>query len=82
MLIAVLFLTGSNWKLFIKVKFILDCINDNIIIKYGLQSLAYLVSGEHIVAYWYIPMILIMFLLSPLHILFIKLKFNQQVLIF
>lgn len=41
---------------------------------YILPSIKYLLSGDHMTAYWYIPFIFIIFLLSPLFVFFIKTK--------
>lgn len=38
-------------------------------------------SGEFLIAYWYIPFILLTFLVSPLHYAYIKLSLRSQVLI-
>ena len=38
-------------------------------------------SGSHLIAYWYIPFIILVFLMSPLHIKFIQLKLTNQILI-
>ena len=35
----------------------------------------FLISGKHLIAYWYIPFIMLVFLVSPMHIYFIKLNF-------
>ncbi|MGD9950794.1 MAG: acyltransferase family protein [Desulfobulbus sp.] len=40
-----------------------------------------LITGGHFLAYWYIPFIMIMFLLSPLFIRFIKLERRTQVMV-
>jgi len=40
-----------------------------------------LITGGHFLAYWYIPFIMIMFLLSPLFIRFIKLERRTQVIV-
>ncbi|MDO6758920.1 acyltransferase [Tamlana sp. 2_MG-2023] len=54
--------------------------NDSIA-HYLISIIKYLISGGHMVAYWYIPFAMLLFLLSPLHIKFIKLKLNYQVII-
>ena len=48
---------------------------------YFISSLKFLISGSHLIAYWYIPFIILVFLMSPLHIKFIQLKFTNQILI-
>lgn len=40
-----------------------------------------LITGSHFLAYWYIPFIMIMFLLSPLFLRFITLKRRTQVIV-
>lgn len=47
-----------------------------------VSSLKYLVTGAHITAYWYIPFIMLMVLISPFFIAFIKLNFKKQLLVF
>ena len=48
--------------------------------EYILSSLKYLITGSHLIAYWYIPFVILLFLMSPLHIKFIQLKLTNQVL--
>ncbi|WP_178987673.1 acyltransferase family protein [Winogradskyella schleiferi] len=49
----------------------------------SISVLKYLVSGAHVIAYWYIPFALLMALMSPLHIAFIKLLNHKwQIIIF
>ncbi|BAO74675.1 acyltransferase family protein [Winogradskyella sp. PG-2] len=48
----------------------------------SISTFKYLISGAHITAYWYIPFVMIMAVLSPLHVKFIKLKLKQQLFIF
>lgn len=49
--------------------------------QYVIPILKYLATGSHIVSYWYIPFIMIVFLMAPLHTLFIKIHINKQLLI-
>jgi len=49
---------------------------------YVISIFKYVITGAHITAYWYIPFVIIMTLMSPLHVKFIKLKFKQQLIIF
>jgi len=49
---------------------------------YFISIFKYLITGAHITAYWYIPFIIIMAVMSPLHVVFIKLKLKQQLIIF
>ncbi|MGY5353868.1 acyltransferase family protein [Wenyingzhuangia sp. IMCC45467] len=70
--------------LFILYKIYIDTldvsINDNL--SYIKTILFYYVTGSHIVAYWYVPFVMLLFLTSPLHVLFInKLKTKQQIII-
>ncbi len=46
---------------------------------YATPALKYFLSGEHMVAYWYIPFALLLFLFSPAHIAFIKLNVKIQI---
>ena len=48
---------------------------------YIISSLKYLITGSHLIAYWYIPFVILLFLMSPYHIKFIQLKLTYQVLI-
>jgi hypothetical protein len=47
--------------------------------EYIQPGLEYYWTGSFLIAYWYIPFILITFMLSPLHILFIKSKPAVQI---
>ncbi|WP_405572729.1 acyltransferase [Winogradskyella sp. Asnod2-B02-A] len=49
---------------------------------YLISIFKYVITGAHITAYWYIPFIVVMTLMSPLHVKFIKLKLKQQLIIF
>jgi len=49
---------------------------------YIIIYMKYMVSGRVLNAYWYIPFIMIIFLLSPLFIKYINLPTNKQVIIF
>ena len=47
---------------------------------HGWQAaLFYLGTGSHSFAYWYIPFVMVMFLLSPLFVRFIEMRGNRQV---
>lgn len=48
---------------------------------YVVPTLKYYFTGGFLTAYWYIPFAMLLFLLSPLHMAFIKLTFKQQMLI-
>lgn len=54
---------------------------DNIFERYIWPSIKYVVTGRFMMAYWYIPFILIMFLLAPLHLRFAKMSSRSQVAI-
>ncbi len=41
----------------------------------------FLISGDHLVAYWYIPFAMLLFLCYPLHTLFIETNHKRQILI-
>jgi len=49
--------------------------------EYLVPTLKYYVTGRHFTAYWYIPFIMITFLMSPVHIWFIEQKTKFQILI-
>ena len=45
---------------------------------YLVPAAKYYLTGRFLIAYWYIPFAMILFLLSPLHIAFIRLRFKWQ----
>lgn len=47
-----------------------------------VSSLKYLVTGAHITAYWYIPFIMLMVIISPIFVAFIKLNLKKQLVVF
>ncbi len=49
--------------------------------EYIIPALKYYWTGRFMTAYWYIPYIMLTFLLSPLHVLFIKLNVKKQIMI-
>jgi len=49
--------------------------------EYFLPAVKYYWTGRFLTAYWYVPFILVTFLLSPLHILFIKSRPKIQIFI-
>lgn len=61
---------------------IIDFNKDTIGTWHFISTLKYLVSGAHITAYWYIPFIMLMVLLSPLFVAFVKLNITKQLIIF
>ncbi|MEL6938792.1 MAG: acyltransferase [Cyanobacteria bacterium J06598_1] len=48
---------------------------------YLVPTFKYYITGRATTAYWYIPFVMVIFLMSPLHMAFIKLKMNRQLLI-
>ena len=48
---------------------------------YIVPAFKYYITGSFLIAYWYIPFVMLLFLMSPLHIAFIKLSFKWQSLI-
>lgn len=46
-----------------------------------ISALKYLLTGSHLVSYWYIPFVTLLFLMSPLHKRFIDLSTNTQLTI-
>jgi surface polysaccharide O-acyltransferase-like enzyme len=52
-----------------------------IVEEYIVPALKYYVSGRFLLAYWYIPLIMIIFLASPLHVLYARLNLHLQLLI-
>lgn len=55
--------------------------SEGILNEYIIPSLAYYFTGAHLVAYWYIPFVICLFLMYPLHIKFIQLKRKNQIII-
>ncbi len=49
--------------------------------EYLIPAMKYYFTGAFLTAYWYIPFAMILFLMSPLHMAFIRLSFNRQRLI-
>jgi len=58
-----------------------DFSNSSIFVKYLLSTAFFYISGSHLVAYWYIPFIICLFLFYRLHIRFIELKPRHQLLL-
>jgi surface polysaccharide O-acyltransferase-like enzyme len=52
-----------------------------VINEYLIPALKYYGTGKFLVAYWYIPFIMVTFFLSPIHIKYIKLDLKLQILI-
>lgn len=48
---------------------------------YIVPAAKYYLTGRFLTAYWYIPFAMILFLLSPLHMAFIRLRFKWQMMI-
>jgi len=48
---------------------------------YIIPAIKYYFTGRFLTAYWYIPFVMLLFLMSPLHIAFIRLKFKWQAVI-
>ena len=48
---------------------------------YVIPAVQYYLTGSFAIAYWYIPFVMVIFLMSPLHIAFIKTPFKGQILI-
>lgn len=51
---------------------------NDIVNKYIIPTLLYYATGAHLVAYWYIPFAVCLFLMYPLHIKFIEMKLKYQ----
>lgn len=51
---------------------------DGFISDYLVPAFRYYFTGSFAIAYWYIPFVMVVFLMSPLHMGFIKLPFKQQ----
>ena len=54
---------------------------DGIISEYITPTVLYYLTGGFLVAYWYIPFIFFMFVLSPVHVAFIRLNKKTQVIL-
>lgn len=48
--------------------------------EYIVPALKYLVTGQTLIGYWYVPFIMVTFLISPLHMLYICLNTRQQLM--
>ena len=55
--------------------------NQGILNNYVLPFLAYFLSGDHMIAYWYIPFAMLLFALYPLHKMYVEQRLNVQLLI-
>lgn len=55
---------------------------DGALHEYVIPGLMFYITGDHLVAYWYIPFALCLFLMYPLHIKFIETKLRNQAIIF
>lgn len=53
---------------------------DGILNEYIIPSLLYYITGAHLVAYWYIPFAVLLFLMYPIHIKFIETNPKTQVI--
>lgn len=51
---------------------------EGVLFEYIIPALKYYSSGYFLLAYWYIPFIMLVFLMSPLHIRFIHMSSKQQ----
>jgi surface polysaccharide O-acyltransferase-like enzyme len=49
--------------------------------EYIIPTLKYYSTGRFLTAYWYIPFIMILFLLSPFHLIYIKYKKSSQLIL-
>lgn len=54
---------------------------EGVVYEFIFPSLLYYITGAHLVAYWYIPFALCLFLMYPLHIRFIETKLRNQLII-
>lgn len=52
-----------------------------VVYDYILPALLYYITGAHLVAYWYIPFAICLFLMYPLHIKFIEAKLKNQLIV-
>ncbi|MEZ8102662.1 acyltransferase family protein [Vibrio bivalvicida] len=57
-----------------------DATQPGLIHEYLIPSIKYYVSGRFLPAYWYIPFILITFVLSPLHVRYANLSLRLQII--
>lgn len=53
----------------------------NSFVDYIVPAFEYYTTGSFAIAYWYIPFVMVVFLMSPLHVAFIRLSLKQQKLI-
>jgi len=55
--------------------------NDGILNEYIIPFFAFYFSGDHMIAYWYIPFAMLMFAMYPLHKMFVEQRFKLQLII-
>lgn len=48
--------------------------------EYIIPIVKYLFTGDTIIGYWYIPFVILTFLMAPLHVLFINQKQSTQII--
>ncbi|MEO1619484.1 MAG: acyltransferase, partial [Cyanobacteria bacterium J06632_3] len=58
-----------------------DPVGTGLLNVYIVPAIKYYFTGRFLTAYWYIPFVMVIFLMSPLHMAFIRLRFNLQLLI-
>ncbi len=51
---------------------------DGLFFEYVIPALKYYASGRFLTAYWYIPFIMLVFISSPLHVYFIKVRLKYK----
>lgn len=54
---------------------------DDVFTEYFIPAIKYYTSGEQMMAYWYIPFIMVVFFMSPVHVYFSKWNIKLQLLI-
>ena len=66
-------------SIYLKPDFWVMSIKDGNVVNPIISFVLFLISGAHLLAYWYIPFIMLIFLMSPLHKLFIDLDLKFQI---
>lgn len=65
--------TNDGWKPFFLPQ------GSGLVNEYLIPIAKYFLTGDTIIAYWYIPFIMLTFLMAPLHVVFAQLKISRQI---
>lgn len=82
---TIMSITAIIYILFIQEKtpeYLIKFTSENNTVNIIISTLNFIITGQFLVAYWYIPFIVLMFLFSPLHVLYIKQSTSIKIYIF